>query len=64
VDGWWSVEQLTRWGFAHAQVVTANEAHSDLARSVRTREVGVRMIRAAQQAGAGAVTWLSRTCAS
>jgi hypothetical protein len=29
----------------------ANEAHSGLARSVRTREIGVRMIEAAHQAG-------------
>jgi hypothetical protein len=38
-------------GFAQAPVVMANEAHSGLARCVRTREVGVRMIGAAHQAG-------------
>jgi hypothetical protein len=50
-DGWCSVEDLTRYAFAQARVVMANEAHSGLARSVRTREVGVRMVRAAHQAG-------------
>lgn len=51
VDGWCSVEELTRWGFAQAPVVMANEAHSGLARCVRTRDIGVRMIGAAHQAG-------------
>ena len=43
--------ELVQWGFAHAPVVMANEAHSGLARCVRTRDVGVRMIRAAHAAG-------------
>jgi len=51
MPGWLSVEDLTRWGFARAQVVMANEAHDGLARCVRTREVGIRMIQAAHQAG-------------
>jgi len=51
VDGWCSVEELTRWGFGHAQVVMANEAHDGLERCIRTRDVGVRMIRAAHTAG-------------
>jgi hypothetical protein len=51
VGGWRSVEELTRWGFAHARVVMANEAHDGLGRCVRTREVGIRMIRAAHEAG-------------
>jgi hypothetical protein len=51
VEGWRPVEDLVRWGFAHAPVVMANEAHDGLARSIRTREVGVRMIRAAHEAG-------------
>jgi hypothetical protein len=38
VEGWRSVGELTRWGFAHAPVVMANEAHDRLMRSVRTRE--------------------------
>jgi len=51
VEGWCSVEELVQWGFAHAPVVMANEAHSGLARCVRTRDIGVRMIRAAHEAG-------------
>lgn len=51
MDGWRSVEELTRWGFAHAPVVMANEAHDGLRRCVRTRRVGVRMVRAAHEAG-------------
>ena len=51
MQGWRPVEDLIRWGFGRAPVVMANEAHNGLARSVRTREMGVRMIRAAHQAG-------------
>ena len=51
MEGWCSVEDLVRWAFAHAPVVMANEAHSGLARCVRTREVGVRIIQAAHEAG-------------
>jgi hypothetical protein len=51
VEGWCSVEELVRWGFGHAAVVMANEAHSGLARCIRTREMGIRMIRAAHEAG-------------
>jgi hypothetical protein len=51
VEGWRSAEELIGWGFAHAPVVMANEAHNGLARCIRTREVGVRMIRAAHEAG-------------
>jgi hypothetical protein len=51
VEGWCSVEELVQWGFARAPVVMANEAHNGLARCTRTREVGVRMIRAAHEAG-------------
>jgi hypothetical protein len=51
VEGWCSVEELVRWGFGHAPVVMANEAHNGLAHCIRTREVGVRMIRAAHEAG-------------
>jgi hypothetical protein len=50
-EGWRSVEELIGRGFAHAPVVMVNEAHNGLARCVRTREVGVRMIRAAHEAG-------------
>jgi len=51
VEGWCSVEELVRWGFAHARVVMANEAHNGLAHCIRTREVGIRMVRAAHEAG-------------
>lgn len=51
MDGWCSVEELTQFGFARSPVVMANEAHSGLTRCVRTREVGVRIIQAAHEAG-------------
>jgi hypothetical protein len=51
VEGWCSVEELVQWGFGHAPVVMANEAHNGLARCIRTREMGIRMIRAAHEAG-------------
>jgi hypothetical protein len=51
VDGWRSVGELTQWGFAHAPVVMANEAHDGLARSIRTRESGIRIIEAAHATG-------------
>jgi hypothetical protein len=52
VEGWHPVEDVIQWGFTQAPVVMANEAHDGWARCVRTREVGVRMIRAAHEAGA------------
>jgi hypothetical protein len=52
VADWRSVEDLTQWGFTHAPVVMANEGHSGPARCIRTREIGVRIIRAAHIAGA------------
>jgi hypothetical protein len=51
VDGWHPVEDVIRWGFAQSPVVMANEAHSGLARCIRTREVGLRMVRAAHECG-------------
>jgi hypothetical protein len=51
MDGWCAVEELTRYGFTRASVVMANEAHNGLARCIRTRDVGARMIRAAHEAG-------------
>ena len=42
MDGWCSVEELVQWGFGHAPVVMANEAHNGLARCIRTRETGIR----------------------
>jgi hypothetical protein len=49
--GWRSVEELTRWGFSQSPVVMANEAHNGLTRCIRTREVGIRIVQAAHQAG-------------
>ncbi len=51
MDGWLSVEELIRLAISRAQVVMANEAHSGRARCVRTRETGIRMVRAAHEAG-------------
>ena len=51
MNGWCSVEELTRFGFAQSPVVMANEAHSGMTRCVRTRDVGVRIIQAAHEAG-------------
>ena len=36
MEGCCPVEDLVRWGFAHAPVVMANEAHNGLARCIRT----------------------------
>jgi hypothetical protein len=65
VEGWRPVEDIVCWGFAQRPVVMANEAHSGLARSVRTRVIGARMIRAAHEAGVRrlameALHWLAR----
>jgi hypothetical protein len=51
VEGWRPVEDIVRWGFGQALVVMANEFHSGWARSVRTRVIGARMIRAAHEVG-------------
>ena len=51
VEGWRLVEELIGWGFAHAPVAMANETDRGLARCIWTREMGVRMIRAAYEAG-------------
>jgi hypothetical protein len=51
VEGWRPVEDVVRWGFGQAPVVMANEAHDGLARCVRTRVIGARMIQAAHEAG-------------
>jgi hypothetical protein len=65
VEGWRPVEDVIQWGFAQRPVVMANEAHNGLARSVRTRVIGARMIRAAHEAGVRrlameALLWLAR----
>lgn len=51
MEGWRPVEDVIQWGFGQRPVVMANEAHNGLARSVRTRVIGARMIRAAHEAG-------------
>ncbi len=51
MDGWCPVEELVQRGFGHAPVVMANEAHNGLARCIRTRETGIRIVRAAHEAG-------------
>ena len=50
-EGWCSIEDLVRWGFARSLVVMANEAHNGMTRCIRTREVGSRIIRAAHEVG-------------
>ena len=65
MEGWRPVEDVIRWGFGQRPVVMANEAHNGLARSVRTRVIGARMIRAANQAGVRrlameALPWLAK----
>jgi len=51
LDGWCSIKDLIRWGFASTPVVMANEAHNGMTRCIRTRDVGARMIYAAHEAG-------------
>ena len=65
MEGWRPVEDVIQWGFGQRPVVMANEAHDGLARCVRTRVIGARMIRAANQAGVRrlameALHWLAK----
>ena len=65
MEGWRPVEDVVQWGFGQRPVVMANEAHNGLARSVRTRVIGARMIRAAHAAGVRrlameALPWLAK----
>jgi len=46
-----TIADLTTWAFARTPVVMVNEAHDGLARCSRTRQVGLRIVRAAHQAG-------------
>jgi hypothetical protein len=50
-DAWRSPEQLVELGFARARVVMANEAHHGFERCTRTREVGRRLVVAADTLG-------------
>ena len=51
MEGWCSAGELARWGFTHAPVVMANEAHDGWTHSARTRESGISIIEAAHAAG-------------
>lgn len=48
---WRSPEQIVQIGFQRSQVVMMNEAHSDLKRCIRTRQIGQRILPTAHQAG-------------
>lgn len=48
---WLTVEELAKVAFEAADVVMANEAHDGMRRCVRTRRVGVRLVRAAHALG-------------
>ena len=50
-DAWRTPEQLVGLGFARARVVMANEAHNGFERCARTREVGRRLVSAADGLG-------------
>jgi hypothetical protein len=51
MTAWLSVEELAGVAFGAAPVVMANEAHDGWRRCVRTRRVGVRLVRAAHALG-------------
>jgi hypothetical protein len=51
MTSWLTIEELAGLAFAEAQVVMANEAHDGMRRCVRTRQVGVRLVRAAHALG-------------
>ena len=48
---WRSPEAIVEIGFQRSQVVMMNEAHSDLKRCIRTRQIGKRILPVAHQAG-------------
>jgi len=48
---WRTPEELVAIGFERSRVVMMNEAHAGLLRSIRTREVGRRVLPAAHEAG-------------
>jgi hypothetical protein len=49
---WYSPEELVAEGYARGRVVMVNEAHNGQQRSVRTRQIGVRMLPVAWRSGA------------
>jgi hypothetical protein len=52
---WRSPEELLGIGLTRSRVAMINEAHNGLARSVRTRRVGIRLLPVAHQAGVRAI---------
>jgi hypothetical protein len=48
---WMSVEDLTRLAFHRSRIVMVNEAHDGLTRCVRTRQVGIHVIKTAHELG-------------
>lgn len=48
---WRSPEEIVEIGFNRSQVVMMNEAHSDLKRCIRTRQIGKSILPVAHQAG-------------
>lgn len=48
---WRSPEEIVEIGFQRSQVAMMNEAHSDLKRCIRTRQIGKRILPIAHQAG-------------
>jgi hypothetical protein len=51
MTAWLTIEELAAEAFGVAPVVMANEAHDGMRRCVRTRRVGVRLVRAAHELG-------------
>jgi hypothetical protein len=49
---WRTPEELVEIGLTRSPVLMANEAHNGLRRSVRTREIGIRIVAAANDLGA------------
>lgn len=50
-DRWRTPEELVEIGFGRARVLMMNEAHDGLARCIRTREIGRRILSVAHQIG-------------
>jgi hypothetical protein len=48
---WRSPEQIAQLAIEHSQVTLVNEAHNGLRRCIRTREIGLRIVRQAHAAG-------------
>jgi len=48
---WRSPEEIVEIGFQRSRVVMMNEAHSEIKRCIRTRQIGKRILPVAYQAG-------------